>query len=30
VFAAGALSAAKFIAGKTAGLYTMNDLLKNT
>jgi 4-hydroxy-tetrahydrodipicolinate reductase len=30
VFAAGALSAAKFVAGKTAGLYTMNDLLKNT
>jgi 4-hydroxy-tetrahydrodipicolinate reductase len=30
VFAAGALSAAKFIADKTAGLYTMNDLLQNS
>ena len=29
VFAAGALKAAKWIVGKPAGLYDMNDLLKN-
>ena len=27
VFAAGAIRAAKFIAGKPAGLYSMNDLI---